>query len=67
MVIDLLRDDTPVDITSEADFIWRIANKLCGSYMNDRYGDVVIPMTIPRRCALVPTKTVVLEKHIDEH
>ena len=47
--IDILWEDTPVDITSEANFIWSIANKLRGSYMPDKYGDVIIPMTIIRR------------------
>ena len=45
-----LWDDNPVDITAEANFIWSIANKLRGSYMPDKYGDVIIPMTIIRRC-----------------
>lgn len=58
-----LWDDNPVDITSEANFIWSIANKLRGSYMPDKYGDVVIPMTIIRRfeCALEKTKGKVVE------
>ena len=30
---DLFWDDNPVDITSEANFIWGIANKLRGSYI----------------------------------
>ena len=57
-----LWDDNPVDITSEANFIWGIANKLRGSYMPDKYGDVVIPMTIIRRfeCALDKTKSDVV-------
>ncbi len=65
MAIDLLWDDNPVDITTEANFIWSIANKLRGSYMPDKYGDVVIPMTILRRfeCALEPTKAAVIKKH----
>ncbi|MGN8943772.1 type I restriction-modification system subunit M [Bariatricus sp. HCP28S3_E4] len=60
--IDVLWDDNPVDITSEANFIWSIANKLRGSYMPDKYGDVIIPMTIIRRfeCALEPTKSDVV-------
>ncbi len=60
----VLWDDNPVDITSEANFIWGIANKLRGSYMPDKYGDVVIPMTIIRRfeCALEPTKPAVVAK-----
>ncbi len=63
--IDTLWDDNPVDITSEANFIWSIANKLRGSYMPDKYGDVVIPMTIIRRfeCALEQTKKKVVETH----
>ena len=62
--IDVLWDDNPVDITSEANFIWSIANKLRGVYMPDKYGDVIIPMTIIRRleCALEPTKKAVVEQ-----
>lgn len=62
--IDILWDDNPVDITSEANFIWSIANKLRGVYMPDKYGDVIIPMTIIRRleCALEPTKQAVVEQ-----
>lgn len=62
--IDVLWDDNPVDITSEANFIWSIANKLRGVYMPDKYGDVIIPMTIIRRleCALESTKQAVVDK-----
>lgn len=38
-----MSEDVPVDITSEANFIWGIANKLRGAYMPDKYGDVIIP------------------------
>lgn len=63
--IDFLWDDNPVDITAEANFIWSIANKLRGSYMPDKYGDVIIPMTIIRRfeCALEATKAKVVETY----
>ena len=44
-----LWDETPIDVTAEANFIWSIANKLRGSYMPDKYGDVIIPMVIIRR------------------
>ena len=56
-------DDNPVDVTSDANFIWSIANKLRGSFMPDKYGDVIIPMTIIRRfeCALENTKNEVIE------
>lgn len=57
--------DTPVDITSEANFIWGIANKLRGAYMPDKYGDVIIPMTIIRRfeCVLEDTKDEVVKTY----
>ena len=60
-----LWDDNPVDITTEANFIWSIANKLRGSYMPDKYGDVIIPMTIIRRfeCALEKTKKAVVDQY----
>ena len=63
--VDLLWDDSPVDITQEANFIWSIANKLRGSYMPDKYGDVIIPMTIIRRleCALKDTKAEVVKSY----
>ena len=58
-------DDNPVDISEEANFIWSIANKLRGTYMPDKYGDVIIPMTIIRRfeCALAKTKAAVVAKY----
>ncbi len=57
-IIDTFWDESPIDVTQEANFIWSIANKLRGSYMPDKYGDVIIPMTIIRRleCALADTK-----------
>ncbi|MBD5416589.1 MAG: SAM-dependent DNA methyltransferase [Desulfovibrio sp.] len=62
---DAMWDDAPVDVTTEANFIWSIANKLRGTYQSDKYKDVIIPMTIIRRfeCALAPTKEAVLAKH----
>lgn len=58
-------DDTPIDISQEANFIWSIANKLRGVYRPDTYGDVVIPMTIIRRleCVLEKTKSDVVETY----
>lgn len=63
--IDMLWDEDPVDVTAEANFIWSIANKLRGTYMPDKYGDVIIPMTILRRfeCALSHTKEAVIEMY----
>ena len=53
-----------VQVTDQANFIWNIANKLRGAYMPDKYGDVIIPMTIVRRfeCSLADTKKEILEK-----
>ena len=61
---NVIWDETPVDVTAEANFIWSIANKLRGVYMPDKYGDVVIPMVILRRfeCTLEPTKQAVIAK-----
>lgn len=64
-VKNMVWDEAPVDVTAEANFIWGIANKLRGSYMPDKYGDVIIPMVILRRfeCCLEPTKGAVLAKY----
>lgn len=58
-------EDVPIDISKESDFIWSIANKLRGVYMPDKYGDVIIPMTIIRRfeCVLEKTKDKVVETY----
>ena len=62
--IDVMWDDTPVDVSTEVNFIWSIANKLRGTYQSDKYKDVIIPMTIIRRfeCALEGTKQAVVDK-----
>ena len=63
-VVDVMWDDSPVDVSAEVNFIWSIANKLRGPYRSDKYKDVIIPMTIIRRfeCALAPTKQKVVEQ-----
>ena len=62
--LDIMWDDEPIDVTTEVNFIWNIANKLRGTYQSDKYKDVIIPMTIIRRfeCALEATKDKVLNK-----
>lgn len=62
--IDAMWDDSPIDVSTEVNFIWSIANKLRGPYRSDKYKDVIIPMTIIRRfeCALAPTKQKVVEQ-----
>lgn len=63
-IIDAMWDDSPVDVSTEVNFIWSIANKLRGPYRSDKYKDVIIPMTIIRRfeCALAPTKQKVVDQ-----
>lgn len=63
--VDIMFDDSPVDVTTEVNFIWSIANKLRGPYRSDKYKDVIIPMTIIRRfeCALAPTKEKVVNQY----
>ena len=36
-VIDAMWDDAPIDVSSEVNFIWSIANKLRGPYQSDKY------------------------------
>ncbi len=62
-IIDAMWDDSPIDVSSEVNFIWSIANKLRGTYQSDKYKDVIIPLVIIRRfeCALAPTKAKVVE------
>ena len=64
-VIDAMWDDSPIDVSTEVNFIWSIANKLRGPYQSDKYKDVIIPMTIIRRfeCALAPTKQKVVNQY----
>ncbi len=64
-VIDVMWDDSPIDVSAEVNFIWSIANKLRGTYQSDKYKDVIIPMTIIRRfeCALEPTKQAVVDQY----
>lgn len=64
-IIDAMWDDSPIDVSTEVNFIWSIANKLRGTYQSDKYKDVIIPMTIIRRfeCALEPTKKAVVDQY----
>lgn len=61
-VTDIVFDDSPVDVSTEVNFIWSIANTLRGPYQSDKYKDVIIPMVIVRRfeCALAKTKAKVV-------
>lgn len=63
-IIDAAFDDSPVDVSTEVNFIWSIANTLRGPYQSDKYKDVIIPMVIIRRfeCALAATKDKVIKQ-----
>ena len=50
--IDAMWDDSPIDVSTEVNFIWSIANKLRGTYQSDKYKDVIIPMVIIRRLSV---------------
>lgn len=62
--VNVIYDDSPVDVSNEVNFIWAIANSLRGPYSADKYKDVIIPMTIIRRfeCALAKTKDAVVKQ-----
>lgn len=62
--IEEIWDDAPIDVSTEVNFIWSIANKLRGPYQSDKYKDVIIPMVIIRRfeCALDETREAVAKK-----
>lgn len=64
-MINAMWDDSPIDVSTEVNFIWSIANKLRGTYQSDKYKDVIIPMVIIRRfeCALAPTKAKVVKTY----
>ncbi|MCF8001796.1 MAG: type I restriction-modification system subunit M [Halanaerobiales bacterium] len=48
----------------KVNFIWNIANLLRGPYKPEKYGDIILPLSVLRRfdCILEPTKPKVLEK-----
>ena len=35
LTIDAMWDDSPIDVSTEVNFIWSIANKLRGTYQSD--------------------------------
>ena len=61
---DVMFDDTSIDVSTEVNLVWSIANSLRGAYTSDKYKDVIIPMVIIRRfeCALEKTKDSVVSK-----
>lgn len=61
--VNVIFQNSSVDVSKEVDFVFSIANKLRGAYKPDKYKDVIIPMLIIRRfeCALEDTKDMVLK------
>lgn len=62
--IEVMWDDSSINVSKEVSMVWSIANKLRGPYKPDKYKDVIIPMTIVRRfeCALEDTKKAVVDE-----
>lgn len=62
--IEVMWDDSSINVSKEVSMVWSIANKLRGPYKPDKYKDVIIPMTIIRRfeCALEDTKKAVVDE-----
>lgn len=60
--LEILYENTQINVTKETNLVLAIANKLRGTYKAEDYQDVIIPMVIIRRfeCALEETKEEVL-------
>ena len=52
-IIDTMWDDSPIDVTQEANFIWSIANKLRGSYIQIIYQSKFAMITAKRLWLLI--------------
>lgn len=63
--VEVMWDDSTIDVSKEVRLVTNIANKLRGPYKSDKYKDVIIPMVIIRRfeCALAETKQAVLDAY----
>jgi len=61
--LEILYENTQINVTKETNLVLAIANKLRGTYKAEDYQDVIIPMVIIRRfeCALEETKAEVLK------
>ena len=61
--LEILYENTQINVTKETNLVLAIANKLRGTYKAEDYQDVIIPMVIIRRfeCALEETKEEVLK------
>ena len=63
-IIDAMWDDSPVDVSTEVNFIWSIANKLRGTYQSDKYKDVIIPMVFMTYANVVFSYGTAAPEHI---
>jgi type I restriction enzyme M protein len=41
--VQLLDDDTAINVSTEVAHVWSIANTLRGTYKSDKYKDVITP------------------------
>ncbi|MBO0471034.1 SAM-dependent DNA methyltransferase [Enterococcus sp. DIV0242_7C1] len=63
--VEILYENTEINVTKETNLVLAIANKLRGTYKAEDYQDVIIPMVIIRRfeCALEDTKDEVVKTY----
>ncbi|WP_426272270.1 type I restriction-modification system subunit M [Exiguobacterium sp. R-17] len=63
--LEVLYENTEINVTKETNLVLSIANKLRGTYKAEDYQDVIIPMVIIRRfeCALEETKYEVVKTY----
>lgn len=62
-------EEENINISTEINMIWNVANTIRGTYLPDEYKNVIIPMTIIRRmeCALEDTKEDVVEAYKNDN
>ena len=63
--LEILYENTEINVKKETELVLAIANKLRGTYKAEDYQDVIIPMVIIRRfeCALEETKDEVVRTY----
>ncbi len=54
----------PAGFDAKVAFVWRVADKLRGTFKQHEYGSVMLPLLVLRRmdAVLAPTKQAVLDK-----
>lgn len=57
---------TPVAFADKVTFVWRVADKLRGTFKQHEYGSVMLPLLVLRRmdAVLAPTRDKVLDQAV---